>query len=326
MSHRTRILGYFLPLAVSVGLLFLMYRHVQAGQLVDEVRHAGLPWTLLYIVLSSVEPLVRGLRWSFLVGAKSRSAAIKGLYIAKAGNNLLPLRMGDAVRTQYLRDCEGIPYSTTAASILAETALDLVMLGLLVLFFALFAASATGVMMSVALLAGIPLAVFLFTRGARFVPRLLRRSFVFNVIGLLTARLRLILSSGNRIAVIALTALLWIVTLSASYSGLRMFLPHVGFMGVISSIVFVYFSVLVPSAPGFIGTYHAALAGSLAVMGYSLAEYPAVPIVLHLLQFIPQTIIGLIFGIRYLFSNDWRNALDGLNSARRKLFQGRAEA
>lgn len=316
------MLGFAVPVVVSLGLLYLLYRHVDFHQLVSSVASAKLFWGIMYVVLSSVEPFIRGLRWSYLVRSSSGMQAVKGLYIAKAGNNILPFRMGDAVRTQYIRDRAGIPYTTSAASIIAETALDLVMLGFLVLVFTILVASSRGMLLSLILLAGIPAFLLLMTRGKSMLPRFLRGSRLFTVAGMLAERLRLIVSDRNRFSVLGVSVLLWCVTLSASYAGLRMFLPHAGFMGVLSAIVFVYFSVLVPSAPGFVGTYHAALAGTLSIMGYSIAEYPALPIVLHLLQLLPQTLIGLFFGIRYIFSNNWRQALDGLKAARAKLMSG----
>jgi len=319
-------MGFILPILVSLILLFIIYRHIDFLQLVSSIKSAKVTWVVIYVLLSSVEPLIRGWRWSFLVRSSSKSITVKGLFIAKAGNNLLPFRMGDAVRTQYIKDKAGIPYSTTAASIIAETALDLAMLGLFVLVFALFVASTKGMLLSLILLIGVPASFLLLVKGKAMIPRFVRESKLFVIASILMGRLRLIIRNKNRIAVLMISALLWCVTLSASYAGLMMFLPEVGFMGVISAIVFVYFSVLVPSAPGFVGTYHAALAGTLAIMGYSIAEYPAVPIVLHLLQLVPQTLIGLVFGIRYIFSNDWKNALDGLKGARAKIMSGRSKS
>lgn len=322
MKKILRILGFMLPIAVSLGLLYLLYRHVDFDRLLSSMGSAKLFWGIAYVLLSSLEPFIRGLRWSYLVSSSSKVHTIKGLYIAKAGNNILPFRMGDAVRTQYIRDRAGIPYSTSAASIIAETALDLVMLGILVLVFALSVASTRGMLLSIILLTVIPASVLLLSKGRSLLPMFLRRSRLFIIAGVLVGKLRSIIANRNRSAVLGVSALLWCVTLAASYAGLRMFLPHAGLMGVLSAIVFVYFSVLLPSAPGFVGTYHAALAGTLAIMGYSIAEYPAVPIVLHLLQLLPQTLIGLVFGIRYIFSNDWKGALEGLRGARAKLMSG----
>jgi len=319
MSGRNKLLGLIIPVVISIGLLVFIYRNVGILTLAGEIRKANPIWVVAYLVLSMIEPLVRGLRWSFLVSVKSKKTAIKGLYIAKAGNNIFPLRIGDAIRTQYLRDKESVPYSRTIASIFAESALDLALLGVIVLSFALFAASAKGYYLAIALLVGLPLSLFLAWKVLKASRSKFRKTGLFRVLESIGGQLRSISLIRKKLSVILYTMLLWSLTLGASYCGLKMFLPSVSLLGVMAAIVFLYFSILVPSAPGFIGTYHAAMAGSLIVMGYDLASYPAVPIAVHLLQFVPQTVIGLLIGMRYLFSNNWREALDVMNHARKKL-------
>jgi uncharacterized membrane protein YbhN (UPF0104 family) len=127
--------------------------------------------------------------------------------------------------------------------------------------------------------------------------------------------------SGRRS--VAWSLVIWTHAVAASYCGLRMCLPIVTFEGVLASIVFVYFSVLIPSAPGFMGTYHAAVAGSMALMGYGLKEYPLAPVLIHGLQYLPQTAIGLLAGLRYLSSNNWREALSSLRRTRAILEEGK---
>jgi uncharacterized membrane protein YbhN (UPF0104 family) len=230
--------------------------------------------------------------------------------------------MGDTIRAQYIRDREGVPYSRSVASILAEAVLDLLFLGVILLLFGIYMASRNGILLASALLVLLPLLGVLAVRTAGSLPLRIRRSRPVLAVSKVIGQLRYISKGKNRIAVLASTAILWIFTLFTSYCGLKIFLPEVTVLGVLTTIVFVYFSVLVPSAPGFIGTYHAAIAGSLALMGYELSSYPAAPIVIHLLQFIPQTLIGLILGVKYLFLNDWTKAWDGLRSAKDRFFQG----
>jgi len=322
MNRRARMLGVLLPVAVSAGLLLIVYRRVDPGALVTGLGQADPAWTVLYVLLSFVEPVLRGLRWSLLIGTRSPGTAIRGLFISKAGNNLLPLRMGDAVRAQFVRDRAGIPYSRSAASILAESILDLVLLGAIVLVFGVFLASRRGMVLAAVLLAAIPALVLLAVKLPGRLPARIRHSAPLVLFGRISGHLKTMYGKNGRNALLASTLALWALTLSTSYCGLRMFLPSVSFLGVIATIVFVYFSVLIPSAPGFIGTYHAAVAGSLALMGHDLRDYAAAPVAIHLLQFIPQTLAGLALGAGYLFSNDWGRAWEGLKAARAGLLGG----
>jgi hypothetical protein len=279
----------------------------------------------LYVLLSTIEPLLRGLRWSILTGSSSRGPAIRGLYIAKAGNNLLPLRMGDALRAQYIRDKAGVPYTRSVASILAESVLDLCLLGLLVLVYAVLAASSRGLVYGIVMLVALPAGAWLaFLAVKRVVSGRSPGSGIAGTISRVIHHLSGILGGGRAPALVSSTVVLWALTLVTSWCGLRIFLPHVTLLGVLSTIVFVYLSVLVPSAPGFVGTYHAAIAGSLAVMGFSLSEYPAAPVLIHLLQFLPHTLIGIALGVRYLFSNDWGRVRSDFAEVRRSLLGRKA--
>ncbi len=318
-----RLLGTVLPVLVSLAILVLLYRRVDLDSLVAGLRSGSPPWVLSYVLMSAVEPVLRGIRWALLSGARPFSISVRGLFIAKAGNNLLPLRMGDAVRSQYIRDKAGVPYSRSAASILAESVLDLAMLGVLVLAYAAAAVSTRGLLYGLGMLVVLPMAIVAVIAAEKRRKHSIARegglvSLVHKVAGHLSVMMR-----GRRAPfVLAATALVWIHALATSWCGLRAFLPTVTPLGMIATIVFVYLSVLVPSAPGFVGTYHAAVAGSLALMGYNLASYPAAPIAIHLLQFLPQTLIGILLGLRYLFSNDWRKALGDFITARKRLLRG----
>ena len=320
MSGLKKVFAFVLPGVISIGLLAFLYRDVRISTLTDEFGKANLSWVVAYIVLSMIEPLVRGLRWSFLMSLKSKRIAVKGLYIAKAGNNLLPLRMGDAIRAQYLRDRANVPYSRAIASFFAESVLDLVLLGMILLTFALFVASSKGYLLAAILIVGLPVVLLAGWKVSGSLRGKMCNSGLITALGSIRDHLGSIVRIRAKTAVILYSLLLWTLTLAACYCGLRMFLPSVTLLGVVAAIVFVYFSILVPSAPGFIGTYHAAMAGSLLVMGYDLASYPAVPIAVHLLQFVPQTVIGLLLGMGYLFSNNWREALGTMNRSRKRLF------
>ncbi|MDM7992993.1 MAG: lysylphosphatidylglycerol synthase transmembrane domain-containing protein [Candidatus Fermentibacter sp.] len=319
MTRRARLLGILLPAAVSAGLLLLVYRRVDPGTLLSGLGEADPAWAVMYVLLSSIEPILRGLRWSMLAGTASPGTAIRGLFIAKAGNNLLPLRMGDAMRAQFIRDRAGVPYSRSVASILAESVLDLFFLGAIVLVFGVFLASSRGLLLAAAILVAVPLLAFLAMKIPGRLPQGIRRSAPCAVLGKIAGHLRSMAAGPRWNGLLVSTSALWILTLATSYCGLRMFLPEVPLLGVIATIVFVYFSVLVPSAPGFIGTYHAAVAGSLALMGYDLCDFPAAPVAIHLLQFVPQTLTGLALGAGYMFSNDWGRAWEGFEHARKSL-------
>ena len=260
----------------------------------------------MYFTLAALEPVIRGLRWHYILGNDSAIDAIKGLYISKTGNNILPLRLGDAVRVQFIKDRGNVSYSTSLPSILTETFLDLAALAVIAIIYSLLdtSFSSIGYLIFAALCIAL-LAFFLITKF-----NLTEKYSGQNRLIILTLKMAktipaTFLSKGI-VPIILTTLFLWVFILLMTFSALEMMLPFVSIQGVISTLIFTYLVAIVPSAPGFVGTYHAAISAGIIVMGYSIADYAALPILVHIVQYIPQTSIGIIIGFSYLFNNNWK--------------------
>jgi uncharacterized membrane protein YbhN (UPF0104 family) len=57
--------------------------------------------------------------------------------------------------------------------------------------------------------------------------------------------------------------------------------------------------VSVPSAPGYVGTYHAATIGILVFLGLELSLAQALAVIMHAVGFISLTAFGLVFFLKY---------------------------
>ena len=321
MPGRPGLLRIVVPVAVSILILYLMYSKIDPGSLLSGLSRIDARWAAAYVAMACMEPLVRALRWRALLGSGPFGTVAGGMYTGKACNNLFPLRMGDAVRVQYLRDRAGLPYRRTVASLIGETMMDLAFLALTGILFALLAINRYGRILTIALI--VLLAIGLLSALAVFYSR--RKggtAGISRVLHTLSTQMGEMASGARGVRILAATLLLWGYTIAASYCGLRMMLPSVSAVGVLGSIALVYFAAMIPSAPGFIGSYHAAVATSLGLMGYSFSEYASLPIVVHALQFIPQVLIGLSTGMKYLHANDWRRAYVEFDTARRRIMKG----
>lgn len=315
-----------LPTAVSLAIIVILYSGTDLRSLWDGIRSADPAWLGVYALLGLVDPVLRGFRWHSLVGRGRVGQAVRAVFVGKAGNNLLPARIGDAMRIQMTRDLSGAPYRRVVASVLAETVLDLSVLAVLTLLLAFLAAGRANILQAGLAAAAILAAVFaVILHGGP--SRLLLRSGrgPARAAGLILEHVaRSIRERGAR--VLLTTGAIWVSALASSWSGLEAFLPGVTPVGVIASIVFVYFSVLIPSAPGFIGSYHAAVAGAVLLMGYGFEEHAALPLVLHLVQYVMQTSAGLFLGFGFIFGHDWRRVWADLSDARRRLLKGEDQA
>ena len=242
----------------------------------------------------------RAERWYELLrhnGARARRAdAYALLAVAYAGNNLLPARAGDAVRTVLITPRAMTDTRTVIGTIVAERVLDVaVLLGL-------FVALAYGVLGGIELpspgrLAAAALlvaATVATAAGAAWVAHRrghLRRAIAFLApMGEATRRLR-----GNHgRELLAWTVLVWSLEwaswwLTAHAVGLGLGVLDVGDLVGLASVF-----VLVPSGPGFVGTFDAAIVFGVRALGRSGAQALSFLLLLRFVVTAPITLIGLV--------------------------------
>jgi uncharacterized protein (TIRG00374 family) len=116
-------------IAISVVAIALVLRSVDVGQTAEVLRRADLRWVLFGAALSTADLAFRGLRWQRLIRpiAHVRFLPMFGyLLIGYAGNNVLPARLGELVRSHYLGDREGVSRAAALGTVVVERVVDLV--------------------------------------------------------------------------------------------------------------------------------------------------------------------------------------------------------
>ncbi len=111
---------------VSGLFLWLALRDVPLDQVLDAIRRANLFWILVSFLSVGLALLLRGVRWRVLLGNRMTLAQCTHIFNVGMLVNQLPLRAGELARvvvaTRY-----GVPVFTSAASIIVERLLDVVM-------------------------------------------------------------------------------------------------------------------------------------------------------------------------------------------------------
>ena len=131
----------WIGLAVSVLLLVLFLATVDVGRMLESVADANYFWLLPGIALYLTSVLFRTLRWQVLL-RHMRAVRVSRLYpvvvIGYMANNLLPMRIGELVRSYYVGEREGISKTSALATILIERVLDALTLLFFIAGIALF--------------------------------------------------------------------------------------------------------------------------------------------------------------------------------------------
>ena len=242
--------------------------------------------------------------------------------IGYMANNVLPFRMGEVYRAQVIYQLSGLSRTAAFGSVVLERVVDLIFMvpyiGLAVMLFPL-----PGALQQAAYIvaAGSVLITVLFLWTAFDRPRVLRmasrvyrwlpakaESLANEMTDRFTAGIA-VLGRKDLILAITLSSLaLWAmyalmvyyVMISLNFIGTDLPMIDANPLGaVLVTLIITTLGFVIPGAPGSVGTYH-----GVAVMGLSLFNVPGdraagFAFLLHALNYVPLTVLGLIYFWKY---------------------------
>jgi uncharacterized protein (TIRG00374 family) len=302
-------------IGISLALIIYLFSRVDYGRLWGSLTSANLPLLAFAGALLASTFALRSWRWYYLirplktVGFTSLMAATT---IGLMANMIFPARLGEIVRAVVIGQRERIDKSAAFATIIVERLLDgftiLLILGILLLVSPLPLDRAWGQtvrwggLLTLALYIGVfgfllclhhatPRVLHGVQRlssrlPSRWVDKLVHFLDSFSV-GLQT------LSGRDFLAHIVVTSLiLWGAFGLYNFLVVLAFDLHlplsVGFL----LLIFQAFAVMIPSSPGFVGTYHAASVACLSLWGITTEAALSVALVMHAGNFFMTTGLG----------------------------------
>lgn len=307
-----------LKLAVGLTLTgvftWLVVRHVDVSEVARQLSGASLSWVLAALGGLVLGYTLRITRWRLMliVDAPGLSwHACAGPFLASfALNNVLPLRAGDVLRTFAFRQQLGCGPTVVLATLLVERLLDLLMvlvlLGVALLAFGLDAnalANLGGVTLVLVALAILLLLLFprVFAPLARVVVALLA-SVAPGLAGKISAEVDKLFAtlghlSGRRsmLQFLALSLAAWLAEglvfwfAALALNGIAV--PTGGWLALPVGTL----ATLVPSTPGYVGTFDFFVARAMALAGNDMAAATAYALLTHLLLWLPVTLAGAIY-------------------------------
>jgi len=318
-------------LAISAFLLWWIFRGEDLGAIWMEVRAARWSYLLAAVAVATFGFAIRAARWRILLTPIAPGVPFRPRFAATcigfAANNLLPARIGEFVRAFALSRMTPATASGAFGSLVVERVLDgVAIVGLLVVavLSSTFPAEATIAGQSVA----VALKGVMVLLGALLLLLVLMLLFPQRIVGMVERTARVVLpESIARLLVDTLRAFLdgltvlqnprllvealawsfgfWAWHSISFWLGFRAFGIEVDYMGALFVNAVIAVGVAVPSAPGFIGTFHAAaMVGLSEVYGVPEGTTLAFAFGYHLGGFIPVTLMGLYYAWRLGISLD----------------------
>lgn len=301
-------------IAISAALLYASLRGIRFSQVLEHIRGARLAPMLLGVALATSTFFLRIFRWQLLLrGDDGRRLEPVPLWHAIAmgfmANNILPLRMGEVVRTFAASKLTNTRFPSVLASIAVERLFDaIVVVALLAggLFTAQLPRSElSGRVANIVMFGGIAAVLGLLVAGLVVAFPLLAERLVRLVVPSERMAAKLVavieavrhgfsvLRSPGRIAGVVLWSLvIWTVSalsfwIMLSAFGIRAELPVALLMQGL-----IMFGIALPSSPGYVGVFEAPI---ILLLGLYLVDKnlaAAYALTYHVTTFIPITLLG----------------------------------
>ena len=321
---------FWLGLAVSLLFLGLLLWRVDLDETVRSLREANYLFVIPGLVFYFTAVAFRTLRWRILLLPLRRIPARRLFRVVVVGymaNNLLPVRLGEVVRSYYVGQREGVSKSAALATIVVERVVDGVTLLFLLAAVSVFL-PVTGLVQGLATDIGVPWPLLVTATAAPFLGVLglmmlvaykpwwaLRWTSV--VTGRLPTRVEArvmglaelfvtglgVLRNPRRLALVFLLSLpVWLAEGAMYYViGFSFDLPSA--LGGAGAMVAAMLAVTVtsnlatalPSSQGGIGPFEFFAAATLVALGAQGEVATAYALALHVALLVPVTLLGLLY-------------------------------
>lgn len=135
-SKTVKLLKILIPLLLGVYLVWYFFASMSEESLnyfYKAIREANYFWIVLALIISFSTYCLRAYRWKYTLEALGYTSSFWNRYHAMMIGYLVNMtipRAGEASRAAMLYRSDGIPFSSSFGTIIAERAIDLLMLGL----------------------------------------------------------------------------------------------------------------------------------------------------------------------------------------------------
>jgi uncharacterized protein (TIRG00374 family) len=269
-------------------------------------------WILPAVAVYFVGVWLRAARWRLLMSPFAHvptQRLFRVILIGFSVNNVLPLRLGELVRTFLLRQSHGVAIASSLATVLIERLLDVFALcGIMTLVLiwvpldgAVLAVAGTSATITAAGLVGLLIVLV--------VPRaLLERLFAFGIgiatkihprlgdlAGSIVDGLRVLEEPRAVLAIVPLSILCWVAELGLYYFLALSLGVNAGLLGLAAGMVIANLVTVLPSPPGYVGTFDFFLLRTLTdSFGVPEAMAGAFTLLAHAVLLVPVVVAGLV--------------------------------
>lgn len=287
----------------SLFFLFLAFRKVDWSNFLPIAKSAHSWLIILAVVIFIFSYILRTLRWQILIGSLNRIKllpAFDSLVSGYAINNVLPLRAGEIFRLFITKHKTGIAKSTILGTLIIERVWD----GLALLFLAIISLFVTqpknvptnAINFSAIIFSLITLLIILLIMFDRLIFSWLKKIKIadgaIEKIVLLVDSFKKLQNPLVLIKSLLFSIFVWTVEGLTYFMVAQSLAMEISFFQLLLVLTILNFGILIPSSPGYVGTFEYFTVLGMSVFGVNPTEAAGFAIILHIAQFIPITLYG----------------------------------
>jgi len=317
LEFRKKFLNWKLlaGILLSVAGLYVGFRKFDGVAFLTSLRQTNIWLFLLAMALMVFTIFLRAWRWKYLI-MPLQKIPLKHLFASEMicyfGNNVFPLRFGELLRCYALNQSTGLSSVSIFGTVVVERIIDLItffviLLITIFLFPGLPDVLRRGGIIAVFVICLVGILVYILKMKKaiirKFVDQWTGKSKhgmkILDIINRFRQGLTTLRKTPHLGMIAFQSAAIWSICIFINWIvgvslGTRFSMYEILLIFFVTSAI-----ISVPSAPGYVGTYHAGAIGILVFIGIELSKAQAIAVILHAVGFISLTLIGLLYFLRY---------------------------
>jgi len=307
----------FAGLSLGGFFLWLAIRDTDLETLIASLKTANFWWSVPFLAILCAFYWLKTRRWAYLLSPTRRftdKELFAPLIIGFAGNNVLPMRLGEFLRIYLLSKTSGISKTLVFATLVLERVFDALCVLALIAFAIVFVdtdsidlSTASLILTLFSVVAVIAIVVIVhpppwLLQVSRFftkrLPVRLYKKFQSKAIEIRKGFESI--ASRNMLFKITLNSMSqWILLGICIHMSIMAFEIQTPFLAAIVVLGLIVVGISIPSAPGFVGTIELCFVLGLALFGVDASKALAIAIFYHALTFVFVTTIGAFFAVKH---------------------------
>ncbi len=309
ISCRHKFIGSWIGIVISSAMVVWILSSLDLGEAFRALGEADYSYMIAVAVIMIIDSLLRAIRWGSLFDYPHPTIGNRftALMIGYLGNNLFPARAGQLARIYVLGHRERLSKGTILATVMVEHGVDVgVIFALATLVLMSYPMPAwfrsAGSTLAIVISSGLLFFFAFLIAGKRTVPLVVRLiaflpeqivSSVRKAAEDFTASLSSFYKTRKLLYFLCWTILVWAVQLAMILVTAHAFHLNLGILDGLVVLSALGLGTMVPSSPGYVGTYEFFAINALMIVGITGGAALSFALSLHAVMFLAQGLMGL---------------------------------